>query len=196
MRAKTGALKTTILGGVVFLLPFIVVIAVAGKAYEIMHVIAQPIADAIGIERIGFVAMVNIVTVAVTLGLCYLAGLAANKARGRRLHQAIDERLLDLFPRYAFLKALAGGFANEPGATLGVVQVRLDDQSQVGFEVERDAERVVVYLPGSPDPWSGVVSLVTPDRVQPLDVDFRTAVKSMRLAGRGALQVLSQAHRS
>lgn len=195
MKEKTGALRTTIVGGFVFLLPFVVVLALAGKTYEIMHVIARPITDAIGIERIGFVAMINVVTIAVTLGLCYLAGLAATGPHGRRLHQAIDDRLLDLFPRYSFVKALASGYASDQRSTLSVVLVRLDDQSQVGFEVERDAEQVVVYLPGSPDPWSGVVSIVTPDRVQALDVDFRTAVKSLRLVGRGALDVLSQVRR-
>jgi len=187
---RTSAVRTTILGGLVFLIPFVVLLAIAGKAYEVMRVIAQPIADAIGMEWMGAVLVVNAITALVTIVVCYVAGLLATKAAGQRLYRRVDDRLLDLFPRYSFLKALASGYTSDQRSTLSVVLVRLDDQSQVGFEVERDAEQVVVYLPGSPDPWSGAVTFVTPDRVGRLDVDFNTAVKKLRLAGRGALELI------
>jgi uncharacterized membrane protein len=141
MTGRTGVLKKTILGGVVFLVPFVILLAVAGKAYAVMERFAAPIAQAIGIERIGAVAVINIVTVLAIVAVCYIAGLLATSKAGRRVYERIDER-------------------------------------------------VVVFLPGSPDPWSGVVSLVTPDRVTPLQVDFTTAVRAMKLAGRGTLKIL------
>lgn len=190
MTQRTGAVRTTILGGLVFLIPFVVLLAIAGKAYEVMRVIAQPIADAIGMEWLGAVLVVNTITALVTIVVCYVAGLLATRAAGQRLYRQIDDRLLDLFPRYGFVKAMASGLGQENIATMTVVLVRFDDQSQIGFEVERNDEQVVIYLPGSPDPWSGAVTFVTPDRVGRLDVGFNTAVKRMRLAGRGALELI------
>ena len=90
----------------------------------------------------------------------------------------MDDRLLDIFPRYSFIKAMASGLAQEEVAAMKVVMIRFDDQSQLGFEVERTAEQVVVFLPGSPDPWSGAVCFVTPDRVAQLDVDFKSPSRS------------------
>ncbi len=43
--------------------------------------------------------------------------------------------------------------------------VRFDDNSQLGFEIERlDNGQVVIYLPGAPGPWSGSVAYFSADR--------------------------------
>jgi len=190
MAKRAGALKTTILGGAFFLIPFVVLLVIAGKAHEIMKVVAAPIVKAIGIEHIGTVALINLVAAAAIVVVCYAGGLLATSGRGEQAHRRLDDKLLDIFPRYGFIKSMAAGLHQESTSAMQVVSVRLDDQWQVGFEVERDAHGVVVYLPGSPDPWSGAVALVDADRVTPLQVEFPAAIKAMRLAGRGTLQLL------
>jgi uncharacterized membrane protein len=192
MNKKTNPFRTTVLGGLIFLVPFVMVLLVVGKAFAIMKTVAVPIAAALGIDRIGGIAVVDTLAVLLLVGLCWLAGLAALSQRGRAAHEALDEKLLNLFPRYGFVKSMAESLAADGKTeTLPVVLVRLDDQSQLGFEVERNGDQVVVFLPGSPDPWSGTVSMVTPDRVRALGVDFKTAVKSLRLLGRGATRLAS-----
>ena len=52
---------------------------------------------------------------------------------------------------------------------------------------------VTVYLPGSPDPWSGSVAHVTPDRVTPLNADFNAVVKAVRKVGRGSAALIETA---
>jgi uncharacterized membrane protein len=186
MSKRSNPFRTTVLGGLIFLVPFVVVMLVVGKALAVTRSFATPIAQAIGFERIGGVALVDVLAALLLIGICWLAGLVATSHRGRALHERLDKKLLDLFPRYGFVKSMTESLAGDgKQATLPVVLVRFDDQSQVAFEVERTDTQVVVFLPGSPDPWSGAVSRVTPDRVQRLDVDFQTAVKSIRLLGRG-----------
>lgn len=189
---KSGAIRTTIVGGLLFLVPFVVVMLIAGKALQVMRTVAGPIAELLGMDRIGMAAIVDVVAIVLLLGLCYLAGRIAESERGRRTYRALDERLLDIFPRYGFVKAIASGVAKEQDQHIRPVTVRFDDLVQLGFEVERDAARVVVYLPGSPDPWSGSVAYVEADRVTPVAGDVQTVIKSMRGAGRGALAVLAQ----
>lgn len=77
MTERTGPLKKTVLGGVIFLIPFVILLAVAGKAYEVMEKVAAPVASAIGIERIGAIAVINIATVLAIIAACYIAGLLA-----------------------------------------------------------------------------------------------------------------------
>jgi len=189
MKKKSSPFRTTALGGAIFLVPFVIVLLIVGKALAVMKGVAAPIAQATGVDHIGAIAVIDLVAVVLLVGLCWLAGLAALSQRGRALHAAFDEKLLDLFPRYGFVKSMTESLAGKTGeATLPVVLVHFDDQSQFAFEVERMESHVVVFLPGSPDPWSGAVSLVTTNRVQQLEVDFKTAVKSIRLLGRGAGQ--------
>jgi uncharacterized membrane protein len=191
MKSKRSAFSTTALGGLVFLVPFVIVIVIGGKALAVMRTIAQPIAAQLGVDHIGAVAVIDMLAIVLLVGVCYLAGLLATRGRSQRLQQTFDRVLLELFPRYTFIKSMTESLGVETvEKTLKTVLVNFDDQSQIAFEVERQDRWVVVYLPGSPDPWSGAVSLVKPERVQHIDADFKTAVKCMRLAGRGTTSLL------
>lgn len=187
MKSKRSAFSTTALGGLIFLVPFVIVIVIGGKALALMRAVAQPIAVQLGIEHIGAVAVIDMLAVVMLIVVCCLAGLLATRGRSQRLQQTFDRILLELFPRYTFIKSMTESLGVETfEKTPKTVMVHFDDQSQIAFEVERQDGWVVVYLPGSPDPWSGAVSLVKPERVQDVDADFKAAVKCMRLAGRGA----------
>lgn len=188
---RRSAIRTTIVGGLLFLIPFVVVVVITGKALQIMRTVATPIAEWLDVDHIGIFAMIDVVAIVLVLGLCYVAGRVAVSERGRRAYRALDEQLLDIWPRYGFVKAMASGVARERTAHIRPVVVRFDDLSQLAFEVERDAMRVVVYLPGSPDPWSGSVALVEADRVTAVAADIAAVVKSLRGAGRGALAVVT-----
>jgi uncharacterized membrane protein len=66
------------------------------------------------------------------------------------------------------------------------VLAKMDDASQLAFEVERLQDgRVVVYVPGAPDPWSGGVLVMTEDRIEPLPISMVAAVQNLRALGRG-----------
>lgn len=188
---SSRAIRTTIVGGMLFLIPFVVIVVIAGKALQIMRMVAKPIVEVLGVDRVAMVAMIDVVAIVLLLGLCYLAGRIAVSERGRRVYRALDERLLDIFPRYGFVKAIASGVARDRAAHIRPVIVRFDDLEQFAFEVERDASRAVVYLPGSPDPWSGSVALVEAGRVTPVTAELPVVLKSLRGAGRGALAALA-----
>jgi uncharacterized membrane protein len=72
------------------------------------------------------------------------------------------------------------------------VTIRFDDAIRIGYEAGR-TERglVIVYLPGSPDPWIGSVALVQPDRVQSLDVDFNETAAICERLGRASEELLA-----
>jgi uncharacterized membrane protein len=61
------------------------------------------------------------------------------------------------------------------------VLVEINDISRIGFETERSEDdlKVVVFLPGSPDPGSGNPILIDSDHVKQLTVDFGTAVATV-----------------
>jgi uncharacterized membrane protein len=71
------------------------------------------------------------------------------------------------------------------------VAARFDDSWQVAFEIERIEDgKVVLFLPGAPDPWAGSVCVVTKDRVSPLDLTVTSAVNLMKRLGKGTTAAL------
>lgn len=179
--------KTIVVGGLIFLVPFAVALLVLGKVYGIALRLAEPLDGLIPIEAVGGVALANILAWVIILLACFLAGIVATRTWGQKLYGKIDEWLLNLIPRYGFIKSMTESIGGQLDSTLQPVLVRFDDLSQIAFEVERGpGDLVTVYLPGSPDPWSGSVAQVTSDRVDPLAADFATVVQSLRKIGRGS----------
>ena len=188
-------IKTSVIGGLLFLIPIVVLVVILKKAYNIMLLVAVPLDRLIPIETIGGVALSNILAVLCIFVACFLAGLVAKSKLGKSTFNFIDAKLLLLFPGYSYLKSLTSPFADErdDGKILKPIIIKLDDQSQPAFEVERaDDGTVVVYVPGAPDSRSGNVVYLTPDRVEPLNITFGEVTKSLRQFGRGSVAWLSE----
>ena len=64
----------------------------------------------------------------------------------------------------------------------------------MAFEIERveSTGNVAVYLPGAPNPWSGAVVYVEPDRVQKLEITVSEAVKNIKQLGKGTTAIAAK----
>ncbi len=126
------------------------------------------------------------------IAICFVAGLAARTTFAKNLVTSLETNVLDKIPAYELIKAKTQSrLSPEEIQTLSPSMIRFDDSWQLAFEIERLADgKAVVFLPGSPDPWSGAVCVVTADRVTPLDVSVLAAANLMKRLGRGATDTL------
>lgn len=180
-------LATTLIGGVVFLLPLIFFGLVISEALKLAWRIVAPIAPLLPTESIGSVAAATLAAVALLVAVCFAAGTLARAAIGRRWSQTFEDRLAALYPRYHVFKAMTQGLQ---GGAVGREQLRpvvatFDDHEVVAFDIDRLADsRVVVFLPGAPDVWLGSVVILAADRVRSIDVDSAAPARSMQGLGR------------
>jgi uncharacterized membrane protein len=180
--------KTTILGGVVFLIPVVILVVVLGKAYRFMMLVAQPMSDWIPIDQVGGIALANILALLAIVLSCFLFGLLAKSGPATRIYRALDKKLTSI-PGYAFVKGFADSLQpnHEDAKSFIPVIARFDDSAQISFEIERTSGgQVVVYLPGAPNPWSGSVVYLDQSRVRKLDISVSDAIKSIQALGRGS----------
>lgn len=198
-RKTYSFLRTTAIGGLVFLLPLAVVGGLLGYLYNVVHAVYQPLREYIPVDDAYGVSLLFAIAVLIVLILCFSCGLAARRAIGRKLSQTIEQKLVMVFPKYAIYKDIVAGNlgGDELAPTLKPVTVHLDDAIRIGFEAGRTpAGLVIAYLPGSPDPWMGAVMLVEPDRVQPLDVPFNETAAICERLGRDSSQLLAAVTRT
>lgn len=189
-------IRTTIVGGFVFLLPLVVILVVLGKAYALMLHLAKPLSRLMPVESVAGVAIAEVLALLAVLFVCFIAGLAARSKLARRAYRRIDSGLLAI-PGYAFVKGFADHLQMDEEQTHSMqpVLVQFDDNAQLGFEIERlESGSVVVYLPGAPDPWSGSVVYFAQERVRPLAMTVPQAVSHIRRLGRGS-EILAAALR-
>jgi uncharacterized membrane protein len=183
-------IKTTIIGGLIFLIPVVIVVAVVGKALEIMMLVAKPLDALVPVDSIGGIAMVNVLALLAIALCCFIAGVIARSALAKKGYRALDTALLAM-PGYAFVKGFTDsmGSSEEAAKSFLPVIVQFDDNAQIGFEVERKGGgKVVVYLPGAPNPWSGSVAYFSEDRVKQLNMTVAQAISNIRQLGRGSTQ--------
>jgi uncharacterized membrane protein len=187
MKKLIQILRMTIVGGAMFMVPFVVLIIILGKATQISRAIVAPLAErlpvksVIGLEFPGLLGAVFLVL------LCFLAGLFARTATAHKLVNWLESNLLSNLPGYSFMKNLGDEAAGAaPTHNYQSVLVHFDDASQLGFLVERiEGGKVVVFIPDSPSPWTGGVFIFDEERVTLLDEASTAAVKSLRKLGAG-----------
>jgi uncharacterized membrane protein len=180
-------MKTTILGGVLFLVPLVCVVFVLKKAFDLSKLIATPLQEKLGLQSFGGIGVADILAVFFILVVCFIAGHVAKQAVISKRVGKLDAFLMSIIPGYAVVKGVVGGLAQQDDAVsiLNPVLVQFDDYEQLAFEIEKAGDRSVVYLPGSPSLRSGSCVIVKTSRVIPLDLPPHRLISLMRHMGRG-----------
>jgi uncharacterized membrane protein len=198
MKNFTQFIKTTMLGGLIFLVPLVVVTVVLAKAHEVMAKVAKPFSALIPLDTVGGVAIANLLAILAILLCCLIAGMIAKGDAAKRLLKSTEEKLL-VIPAYSFIKGVTDSLISSEEAAKAFVPVvvKFDDNAQMAFEIERsEGGNVVIYLPGSPNPWSGSVVYFKEDRVEQLDMTVTEAINSIRHLGRGSVKYGEQVQQS
>lgn len=193
-RRSIQFLRTTAIGGLLFLLPLIVVAALVSQVAPILLEVSTFVHDYLPDTNSISISTIVSAVLALLVILCFIAGMIARWSIGQRLTKLFEKNLLLLFPRYAILKDqmadTIGGEENRPDTQS--VLVTLADRQMIGFESERseDGQKVVVYLPGAPDTWAGSTIIVDRSQVITLDRTFGETVSIHENMGRGSLKVI------
>jgi len=196
MTDLSGFLKTTVFGGIVFLIPIVVIALIIDKVFEVMKKVADPLADIFPIHGLPEIILANIIAIALVILVCFLAGLAAKSTLARRLVTTLDSTLQSNIPFYFLIKRIAADIVPGADGTIAVnsVMVQFDDFSQVAFEIERlDQGKVVVFLPNAPNPWSGRLIIVNEERIEQIDATMVGTNQIIRQYGKGTNEFLRAA---
>lgn len=186
-------LKTTIVGGVIFLLPVAMILLILSHARRLAGKVAEPISNALHFEHaIAGVGGVTILAVLLLIIVSFAAGLIARTRPGRRVTQWLETSFLGNLPQYQLVKSMSEGLAQIEGAhDLQPVLINIDDGWQIGYMLEPlDNGWVAVFVPQAPTPMSGNVMYVPAERTKPLNMTMVQAgmiVKRLGLGSRAAL---------
>ncbi len=182
------------MGGILFLLPVIVVVIILGKALAIAGKIVGPLAahlpfeSFIGLDTPLLMAMVLLVL------FCFLTGVFARTALAQKAVGWLETSVLSNVPGYEFVKSLSGSLLGyEKQTAYPVVLARIEDCWQLAFLVERiEGGHVAVFVPGAPSPQSGSVYFMTEDRIRLLDIPSTAVMKCLKRYGLGSNALLGR----
>ena len=195
MKAIKEFIKTTLVGGIVFLVPLILLILVLRHAMTFAGKIAGPIAALFPEHKVAGVAVATIIAALVLLLLSFLAGLFARTHVGRDLARWLEDSLLGNLPQYRMVKTMAEGLAQvEDSQNLRPALVSIEGGWQLGYLLEEvHTGWVAVFLPQSPTPMSGTVMYMPAERVRQLDMPIGEAMLLVKRLGVGSAHSLRTA---
>jgi uncharacterized membrane protein len=194
MKTISHFVGTTILGGVLFLAPIVVLAFVLGKAFDFVRRGLQPVTAFIPQTLASEPAMNAAFAILLLALLCFLAGLFAQTLLAQRIVNGLEAVVLSKLPGYEYLKQAGtsvlglGDTAEHP-----VVLAQLGGAWRVGVQTDFvGGDFVAVFVPNSPNPMSGSVFLVAVDRVRPANVPLAAAIACLRRCGTGSGSLLNE----
>lgn len=175
MKKLTDFLKTTAAGGLMVLLPVLLLCLLLAEMLGLVVALATPIAGLLqegGLEKAANPLFVALVLLA---GTSFAIGLIMQSRAGRQLGRWLEQVTLKRLPIYAALKRLTRGFAgSEEGETFRPALLEIDAGIQeVVYLVEETADGLAaVMVPRAPTAFSGPVKIVERQRVTLLDTNI------------------------
>lgn len=175
----------TILSGAISLLPVVIVLFLLGKVLEFVQSFTQPLGDKFGADTPLEHLAVDLMAILIMLILFFGIGLMTRTKAFDKKESKLESFLIRFIPGYTFVRGLTAQI-NGDEVSVPVVLVRQDDGANIGFEMERDPNGwVTVFIPGSPQPWSGGLININADRVITLDISYAKAIYMHQMMGKG-----------
>src|SRR3984885_11265061 len=104
MKAISHFLRITVLGGVLFLTPIVVLAFILGKAFDLARRGLKPMATIIPDRFVSGATTEGILAIVLIAILCFLAGLFARTRPAQRIMTELESSVLSKVPAYEYLK--------------------------------------------------------------------------------------------
>jgi uncharacterized membrane protein len=193
MQSLYQFLKTSVIGGLVVLVPVAVSVYIISAVIKQVLSVLAPIAKELHVESVGGIAIVELAAILVVIAACFLFGLMIRTAVGQALGSWLEEKLLNLLPGYKLMKKVSLQFAGgSEAAHWTPVLIRVGESRQMGFLVEEHSSgEVTVFIPSAPAVSLGAVHMVKAELVEKLDVSMRKVVDCITQLGIGSSTLTS-----
>ncbi len=187
--ASVSFIKTTVIGGLVVVIPLSLIIIIFGDLFVNLVAIAQPIAKYLPFNELLNTIIVAVLAVVVIFLICFMTGLIVRTSWGVSGKNWFERSVLNRIPMYSMLKNLTHKFVGEEGTQFTPAEIDLfgTDCRVLGAIVEELSDgRFSVFVPITPAATVGQVYLVPASRVKRLDASLGTTINTITEWGIGA----------
>ena len=181
--------KTTVVGGLVVILPLAAAMLLTVKMLTVLEGAVDPVATALPYGGPG----PRVLALVLILGGCFVTGLLVRTGAGRRANRWLEQRVLERLPAYSLLRNLGRQVAGEgTGSGMAPALAEIEEALVPAFIVEElDDGRLTVFVPAVPTPTVGAVYILDPLRVHRLDVPITQLVHSVTRWGAGSKELVA-----
>jgi uncharacterized membrane protein len=190
--------KTTILGGVIVILPTIILVFAFKWLFGMVGNGIKPLTDLVVNtmtlpDRYDQPIATAIVLAVIVLG-CFLVGLFVRTRLGQWIYHGFEGSVLSKAPGYTMVKETVNQFLGKnksPFSSVALVRIFENDTKVTAFITDRhDDGTVTVFVPTGPNPTSGFIYHLNEQFVHPVDVTVEDAMRSVISCGAGSEKLI------
>lgn len=186
-------IKTSILGGLVVILPTAILIMLIKWIFGLIQSVTKPIANKFFPGTVGQhwgqywgAALVLLLL----LGLCFVVGLVVRTQLGKWLHGLLETSLMKRIPGYTLIKETVAQFLGakkSPFSSVALVQLFGNETMVTAFVTDEHVDGTfTVFVPTGPNPTSGNIFHVQADQVHLIKASVEDTMRSILSCGAGS----------
>ena len=192
--------RTTVLGGVIVILPITILIFAFRWLFGIVGNGIKPLTD-LAVAYIPLPSrydqpIATLLVLIVIFSLCFLVGLFIRTRLGLYLYSGLESSLLSKTPGYKMIKETVNQFFGKkvsPFSSVALIQIFQNETLVTGFVTDKHAgDMVSVFVPTGPNPTSGFIYHLPKKYVHPVDVPVEDAMRSVISCGAGSSMLIEQ----
>jgi uncharacterized membrane protein len=185
--------KTTMAGGVVFILPLMLVFILLEKALRLLHGAIVNLLPMFSTYSVAGITLLSLIALFLLVFVCFVAGLLARTQLASGFIRTIESKVLGNLPGYDLLKDAAARFAgikDVEGAQVGLICE--DDGWLFCLVVEAEINGwISVYVPsaGPSGATGGDLKVMPAHLVRMTELAWLPVLACLRRGGKGALEL-------
>lgn len=188
MKSILSFIKATITGGILFLLPVILLIMIFSKAYDLLHKVSAPISEKLPEFIFGF-DFSNLIAIFLLVFICFISGLLFRSKLVQKWIKKLEDTVLINVPGYALIKSItAGAIGESSDDDMVPILIHEDDSMSPAFLVEKGEKFSTVFIPDAPRTDAGEVKIIPNNRIEKLDISANKLTKILKAFGKGTSQ--------
>ncbi|MFJ7796236.1 hypothetical protein [Pseudomonas sp. NPDC096950] len=183
-------IKTTVAGGLLFILPLLLVFMLLEKGVRLLREPIHKLLPMFAEYSVAGVTLFTLVALVVLVLICFFAGLLAKTRLGTTVFNALEDNVLGKVPGYTLLKdatAHLAGLENVEGTKVGLINE--DDGWLFCLVLEQQQAWYSVFIldAGPAGGTSGEVRVVPASQVRLTELTWVQVLACVRRGGHGAL---------
>lgn len=195
MQRIRNFILNTFLGGVIIILPVLVLYSIATWLFDYINNTARPLNKIIISQLSVTETSANLLTLVAVFILFSIIGMLVRTRLGSGLHRLFEKWTLQRIPGYKTIKDLVSQVTGDKtGLFKYVALVKLggNDYSATGFIVDEYSDQfATVFIPCGPNPTTGFIYHVPKQNIQRLDVSVEVAMRTVIACGSGSAKFIN-----
>jgi len=190
-------LRTSLLGGVVVILPVTILLSLFVWIFNLVTGLIDPLTQFLAKDSQLNEYIADYIVIALIIAACFFVGVLVETRLGGFLYRMIENRILKLAPGYSMIKEtvlqIFGTKQGSPFSSVALAQVFGNETLMTAFITDTHEDgSYTLFVPTGPNPTSGLIFHLEGKYVHPVDVPVQDAMRSIISCGAGSGKLIKE----